>query len=377
MSAWAMRHVPSGASGARGVERFDGLLDGEVPRHVGDEVLQQRERLHRLDRHRLAEIEIAQPRHAHQPRLPVHLRRARAALARLAVPADRQVGRRLGLHLMHGVEHDHALRSPGSCSPWAPRRSRRRARFGRSLFTCWPLTIRLLARASSRHTGSRAIRIVPSAPLAHDHVDVAEGRVLLRIVVAELGAAALLRSRRRASPPPTRSADDRGRARCASQGCIPDCPAAATWRRAGAAAREGRSSASSISGSRRTMPDELLHHVLQLVLNPVRVCGLRRRPVARAVRGHREPRPRSARLRRSRPPPRAARTLAACSPARLPKTSRSESEFPPSRFAPCRPAPHSPAAKSPATDRHLRLRHPLARRPSCSASSARPPSAPA
>src|SRR6202040_2336666 len=35
---------------------------------------------------------------------------------------------------------------------------------------------------------------------------------------------------------------------------------------------------------------------------------------------------------------------AANSPARFPKTKRSESEFPPSRFAPLMPAAHSPAA---------------------------------
>jgi hypothetical protein len=40
---------------------------------------------------------------------------------------------------------------------------------------------------------------------------------------------------------------------------------------------------------------------------------------------------------------------AACSPARLPNTSRSESELPPSRLAPCSPAAHSPAAKRPGT----------------------------
>ena len=43
------------------------------------------------------------------------------------------------------------------------------------------------------------------------------------------------------------------------------------------------------------------------------------------------------------------RIRAAYSPARLPKTSRSERELPPSRFAPCRPAAHSPAAKRPGT----------------------------
>ena len=41
--------------------------------------------------------------------------------------------------------------------------------------------------------------------------------------------------------------------------------------------------------------------------------------------------------------------IAAYSPARLPKTIRSESELPPRRFAPLIPAAHSPAANSPGT----------------------------
>ena len=40
---------------------------------------------------------------------------------------------------------------------------------------------------------------------------------------------------------------------------------------------------------------------------------------------------------------------AALSPVRLPNTSRSESEFPPSRLAPFIPPEHSPAANSPST----------------------------
>ena len=41
---------------------------------------------------------------------------------------------------------------------------------------------------------------------------------------------------------------------------------------------------------------------------------------------------------------------AACSPARLPKTSRSESELPPRRFEPCIPPATSPAAYRPLTE---------------------------
>ena len=47
--------------------------------------------------------------------------------------------------------------------------------------------------------------------------------------------------------------------------------------------------------------------------------------------------------------------FAAYSPARLPKTSRSDSELPPSRLAPCSPAAHSPAANRPGHVRHLRV----------------------
>ena len=91
------------------LELLDPLLDAEVPRDVGDQVLDRRERAHRLDGDRLVQVQLAQPRHAHQPRLAVDLRRARAALAGLAVPAHREVGRLLGLDLVHGVEHDHAF----------------------------------------------------------------------------------------------------------------------------------------------------------------------------------------------------------------------------------------------------------------------------
>lgn len=46
---------------------------------------------------------------------------------------------------------------------------------------------------------------------------------------------------------------------------------------------------------------------------------------------------------------------AAYSPARFPKTIRSDRELPPKRLAPCRPAAHSPAAKSLDTAGHLRV----------------------
>ena len=52
--------------------------------------------------------QIDHARHAHQPGHAVDLRRARAAFARLAVPAHGQVRGLLGLDVVHRVEHDHA-----------------------------------------------------------------------------------------------------------------------------------------------------------------------------------------------------------------------------------------------------------------------------
>ena len=53
MSSCCMRHVPSGASAGRGVNGVIVFFTAEVPRHVGDEIPDQRERAHRLDGDRL------------------------------------------------------------------------------------------------------------------------------------------------------------------------------------------------------------------------------------------------------------------------------------------------------------------------------------
>ena len=65
--------------------------------------------------------------------------------------------------------------------------------------------------------------------------------------------------------------------------------------------------------------------------------------------------PRRPARRRSAPRVCSCAYFAANSPARLPNTSRSDSELPPSRLAPLMPAAHSPAANSPGHRRHLRL----------------------
>src|ERR1044071_5600253 len=82
-----MRQVPSAASGARGVKgRIFGLT---------------------------RKFELTEPAHAHQPGLAVDLRGAGSALARLAIPAHREIAGLLGLDLVHHVEHDHPVRRLG------------------------------------------------------------------------------------------------------------------------------------------------------------------------------------------------------------------------------------------------------------------------
>ncbi len=70
-----LRHPPRAVLrvGRTRPERLDPLLDVVVPRDVGHQVANRRERLHRLYRHRLVQIETAEARHAHQLRVAVHL----------------------------------------------------------------------------------------------------------------------------------------------------------------------------------------------------------------------------------------------------------------------------------------------------------------
>src|SRR6185436_19023297 len=90
------------------LERRDALVHLEVPRHVGDQVTDQRERLHRPHGHRLARREMIHARLAHERWLAVHLGAAGAALGRLAVPSHREIGGAMRLDPMDGVQHHHA-----------------------------------------------------------------------------------------------------------------------------------------------------------------------------------------------------------------------------------------------------------------------------
>src|SRR6266513_2127097 len=89
------------------LEFRDALADLVIPRHVRHEVLDHGERRHRRDRDRLVRRVVGHPRHAHQLRLAVDLRGARAAFPGLAVPAHCEIGRLAGLDGVDGVEHDH------------------------------------------------------------------------------------------------------------------------------------------------------------------------------------------------------------------------------------------------------------------------------
>src|SRR5215510_5422183 len=81
----------------------------EIEGDVGGEVAIQRKGLDGRHRYLLARIEGVHPGHAHEARLAVDLRAARAALARLAVPAAGEIPRLRRLDGVDHVEDDHAL----------------------------------------------------------------------------------------------------------------------------------------------------------------------------------------------------------------------------------------------------------------------------
>src|SRR5262249_35214086 len=118
-----LRHAPGavGRVGRTRRETGDPALDGEVPRHVGDEVAHRRGGVEGLDRRPLLEATGRGGRQTHDPGPPVYLPRARAALPGLAVPAAGEIGRLLRLDAMHGVEHHHALADLGAVVLESPR----------------------------------------------------------------------------------------------------------------------------------------------------------------------------------------------------------------------------------------------------------------
>ena len=96
-----LRHAPGavGRVGRARIEFFDSFFDFVIPRNVGHQIFFQRKSFHRLDGYRLVNRQSVHPRHAHQLRHAVDFRRARAAFARLAVPAASQISGLLTLNL--------------------------------------------------------------------------------------------------------------------------------------------------------------------------------------------------------------------------------------------------------------------------------------
>ena len=177
-STCCMRQVPSRRIGRPRLELLDALLRPEVPRHVGHEILDRRKGAHRLDRDRLGQVELVEPRHAHQARVAVDLGRARSALARLAVPADGQVVGLFGLNLVDGVEHDHALGDRGrevlqlsAAVPAAPDLEGRAS-------SCVGSSMMAFSSSGISGIGARDSSIPPSRPLRTMRLKVAQAASL-------------------------------------------------------------------------------------------------------------------------------------------------------------------------------------------------------
>ncbi len=249
-----------------------------VPGNVRHQVANTRKRVHRLDGHGLVELQLAQPRHAHQPRLPVDFRRARPALPGFAVPADRQIVGLRRLDAMHHVQHHHPRLDLGRVIHELARRTRRRARCGtsRSPFTCSPRSpVSAPQAAASVGTSSD----LHAAIRGLGHADVAPAPVfaLVRIIVAEMAAAALFplsAARAMISETVNRFRQIERR--------VPAVVVLAISRRCRPSRRATfsfsmRSIARSISSFAPHDADQVLHHLLQFVLHRVRILTRRLR----------------------------------------------------------------------------------------------------
>src|ERR1700735_564702 len=91
-----------------GLERRNCLVDAVIPGNVSDQVFDHRKRFHGLNRDGLVQGKRVHTGFASEPRPAIDLRRARAALAGLAIPAHRQVGRLVRLDVVERIQHDHS-----------------------------------------------------------------------------------------------------------------------------------------------------------------------------------------------------------------------------------------------------------------------------
>src|SRR6185436_13648284 len=101
-------HLPLRARSRR--ERRNSLVDLVVPGDISHQILNEWKRLHREDGDRLVLRQFVHPGLASEPGPPVDLRRTGPALARFAVPADREVVRLVTLNVVQSIEHHHSGR---------------------------------------------------------------------------------------------------------------------------------------------------------------------------------------------------------------------------------------------------------------------------
>ena len=94
-------------------EFLDPLLHRKIPRHIGDQVFQDRECLDRLDRNWSIDGQLAHSGHAHQPGHAVDFSRTRPALASLTIPPAGQIRSLSALNVVNRVQHNHALGDVG------------------------------------------------------------------------------------------------------------------------------------------------------------------------------------------------------------------------------------------------------------------------
>src|SRR5918994_4593996 len=343
----ALIHAPVavGVLGPPWRERLDLLLHLVVPGDVGDEIADGRKGAHRLDGDRFVERQGVQPCHAHEPRLSVDLRRARSALAGLAVPAAGQVWRLGRLDAVDGVEDDHPLRHVGRVVHVAAVGARAAPDPERGLGHHFISSIICFRPAGIGGMGMWRTCIEPSG-----------ARPTCTLRVAHSGSIEGQSSRKCPPRLSRRSSAERAMASLtvsrflrSSAACQPvwysRWPLTPT-RSARACRSARRARASCISASVRTIPT-------RSCIMPCRSCC--------TANGFSPPAPRSngASANRSTAAtwsssiataPFVRENSAAYSPARLPNTTMSERELPPSRFAPLMPDAHSPAANRPGTD---------------------------
>src|SRR5580700_6137075 len=83
------------------------LVDAVIPGNVSDQVFDHRKRFQGLNCDGLVQGKCVHTSFASEPRPTVDLCRARAALARLAIPAHRQVGSLVRLNMVERIQHYH------------------------------------------------------------------------------------------------------------------------------------------------------------------------------------------------------------------------------------------------------------------------------